>query len=252
MRVTHYAVFLLAMLIPSAFAQSLTGTWEASFVGGTPGSAKPIRVDFDLFVNANLLTGTAYMSSWGMSDVSDGKLDGDHFSFTAIRSYPPAGGVTRVAFEGTFDGTVTNLTMMERDRAHPMKVERVESKVVAPVSVNASAEDVTGTWKAWWVGRIGDRPKMISDVSFDFKLEGTVLSGTAHLDHWPGDAPITDGRFEAGHFSFIAIGKLPSSSGLPKLKFEGTIHGKEMKLMLIHEDASPQRRRELPMDAKKL
>ena len=244
--------FLLAMAISPAIANDLAGTWEASFAGDTPGAEKPASIGFDLYVTGDKLAGMAFMGAWGVSYIFDGKMDGDHFSFTVERRTPPPGGPFKVAFAGSVEGKRMNLTMTD-GAAHAMTVERVESKVVAPVSVNATAEDVTGSWKAWWVGRIGDRPKMIAEMTFDFQLDGNTLTGVAHLDTWPGGCPITEGRFEAGHFSFTALGQRPSSSGLPVFKFEGTIHGKEMKLVMVQEDRfTADKPKELPMDARKL
>jgi hypothetical protein len=96
-----------------------------------------------------------------------------------------------------------------------------------------AAGDITGTWKVVFTGPKGPQPKMFNEVILKLNIEGDQVSGMAHMGGWPGDAPITDGKIEGDHFSFTAIGKLPSSSGFPKAVFAGTLHGNEMKLTMI-------------------
>lgn len=105
----------------------------------------------------------------------------------------------------------------------------------------ASAADVTGSWKAVFIGPMGNRPKMVSKIVFDLKADGKTLTGMARAGYWPGDAPIEDGKIDGDRFSFTVIGKSPwqsggpqgTASGYPRLKFTGTISGNEMKLSLI-------------------
>ncbi len=59
---------------------------------------------------------------------------------------------------------------------------------------------------------------MIKDVAFDFRVDGKSLKGSAHLDVWPGDAAITDGTIEGDRISFTVVGKIPSTTGLPKFR----------------------------------
>jgi hypothetical protein len=242
MKAAPWVLILLATLDATASASNLNGTWRAWFVGGTSEIPKPSReIFFDFAASDDKLTGMAYMGS--VASISEGKIDGDRFSFT----------VDGTTFAGTVEGKRITLST----DARLMRGEKVESKVVAPVSVNATAADVTGTWKAWFVGPMGDRPKMFSEIIFDFKVDGSGLTGNAHMGNWPGDAFISDGRFEAGHFSFTATGRMPSSSGVPKFRIEGTIHGNEMKVTMTNASdreggglvrSGP----ELPMDGRKL
>jgi hypothetical protein len=90
----------------------------------------------------------------------------------------------------------------------------------------------TGTWKAVFVGPLGQRPKMFNEVVFDLQANGNNLTGTALMGSWPGLAPISDGVIDGDHFSFTAVGKLRSSSGYPKMGFDGRIHGDEMTLIM--------------------
>jgi hypothetical protein len=44
--------------------------------------------------------------------------------------------------------------------------------------------------------------------------------------------PISDGKIDGDRISFTTIGKLGSSSGYPKMRFEGTLNGREMRLTM--------------------
>ena len=83
-------------------------------------------------------------------------------------------------------------------------------------SAHNNTDKFEGNWKAWFVNlNDSQRPHMIKDISFDFRADGKQLKGTAHLDNWPGDAPITDGTMEDYRVSFTVIGTRASSTGLP-------------------------------------
>jgi hypothetical protein len=73
---------------------------------------------------------------------------------------------------------------------------------------------------------------MFSDVVYDLKVDGDKVTGTALMARWPGLCPVSDGKIKGDHFSMTAIGEIWSSSGYPKMDFDGTIHGDEMTLTL--------------------
>ena len=105
--------------------------------------------------------------------------------------------------------------------------------VAAPQRAAIDTSTVDGTWKAWFVNPADPkRPHMIKEIAFDFLVDGETLKGTAHLDVWPGDAAITDGTIEEDRISFTVVGKIPSTTGLPKFKFKGTIRENNMKLFM--------------------
>lgn len=111
----------------------------------------------------------------------------------------------------------------------------------ATLAVNASAADISGTWKAWFVGDVDARPRFFSEAVLNVKVDGNKLSGTAHMGNWPGVAPISDGKIDGDKFSFTAIGKFPwtrnasgtVTTGYPRLRFAGTVQGNEMTLTMI-------------------
>jgi len=221
-------LILLAGLTP-AFAADLNGTWYIWFAGDVP---SPDHNDkgFDLTVRGDNVIGQAYLGKWGGFPGYPARSTG-HFSFTGT-----------IRFEGAVNGKQLKITAFDPD-PREMEGMKVESTVTGPVSVNASDKDVTGKWESWFVGPIGIRHKTFSEVTLDLALKGSVLTGTAHVGGWPGDANLSEGRFEGGHFSFTAIGQLPSSDGYPRFQFEGTIHGKELKLTMDGNN---------PLDGKKL
>lgn len=224
---------LTILLARCAFGDGLTGTWEGTFA-----DAEKSYAGFDLNVSGNQVTGEAYLSGWPFARVADGRIEGNRFSFT----------VNHVAFEGGIDGDTIFLAPNRRD-PFAATLQRTRSHVTGPISSEATAKDLEGKWKARWTGRIGDRPKMIANMSFDFSTEGSILTGIAHMSGWPGDCPITNVKIGNGRISFTATGRDPSSTGIPVMHFEGEVHGNELKLTMRHQIFGADNGLELPLDA---
>src|SRR5882672_5118033 len=68
--------------------------------------------------------------------------------------------------------------------------------LLATLALSASANDISGTWKVWFVGPIDERPKMVSEMTFDLTVDGDKVTGMAHMANWPGDAPISEGKID--------------------------------------------------------
>jgi hypothetical protein len=121
-----------------------------------------------------------------------------------------------------------------------MKWMRLAVVLSAAVFLNAAANDFSGTWKAVFTGPIEERPKMVSEMVFNFKVDGSKVTGTAHMAAWPGDAEISNGKIDGDRITFTVIGKLPwtagsggvITSGYPKLVFDGSLDGGGMDLKL--------------------
>lgn len=101
------------------------------------------------------------------------------------------------------------------------------------------AADVTGTWKAWFVGPWEERPKMVSEMTFDLKIEGDKVTGMAHMADWPGNAPITEGKVNGKVITFTVIGtsswragSTRQTSGYPHLEFTWKLEGTEAQATL--------------------
>ena len=76
---------------------------------------------------------------------------------------------------------VMTLTRVDGARQQTATLYRTESQATAPVSVDAAPGELAGKWTAHWVGRIGERPKMIGHIDFDFPgdWEFTQRNGAA-------------------------------------------------------------------------
>ena len=106
--------------------------------------------------------------------------------------------------------------------------------------LNASALDVTGTWRVTVVG--GLSTKTIAQALLELKVDGDRLTGIAHIgnednSYYPGTAPISDGKVDGGHISFTVIGEHAASSGLPIMKFAGAIYGDKLELTMSLSDS---------------
>lgn len=225
--------FLTILLASCAFGAGLAGTWEGTFA-----DAQKSYAGFDLDVSGNQVKGEAYLSGWGFSYVADGRVEGNRFSFT----------VNQVAFEGTIEGDTMSLASSGR-AAYAATLQRTVSHVTGPISAGATAKDLEGEWKTHWTGRIGNRPKMIGSMRFDFRIEENRLTGIAHAGNWPGDCLITDVQVQGGRISFTATGQVPSSTGIPVMRFEGEVHGKALKLTMRHQIFGAENGVGLPLDA---
>lgn len=109
------------------------------------------------------------------------------------------------------------------------------------VALSAPAAELTGTWRAHFTGPLGDRPKMVSEITLELKAADGKLTGTALMGAWPGEAPLIDTSIEGDRVKFTAIGESPwwqkssmgEASGLPKLTFTGTVEGDSMDITLV-------------------
>ena len=66
----------------------------------------------------------------------------------------------------------------------------------------------------------------------DLKVNGNVVTGTAIIGPWPGEAPISDGKIEGNHITFTATGHLGSTTGIPTCQFGVTIQDDEMHVVM--------------------
>jgi hypothetical protein len=104
----------------------------------------------------------------------------------------------------------------------------------------ASAEEVSGSWKAWFVGE--KRVKTPGEMTFELKVDGSKVTGMAHMPNWPGDAEITGAKLAGNRLSFTVTGNSPwwssgpggeKSSGYPKIEFEWQLKGSEADIKLV-------------------
>ena len=105
--------------------------------------------------------------------------------------------------------------------------------VLAAVTM-AWAADVSGKWVAQVPGRDGQT----REQTFNFKVEGGKLTGTA--SGMQGDAPIADGKVNGDEISFTQTFSFNGND--VKLVYKGKVSGDEIKFTRSREgsDRPPQ------------
>ncbi len=78
--------------------------------------------------------------------------------------------------------------------------------------------DITGKWKAQAQG---------SDITLDFKVNGTTLTGTIENSQMPGPVEIKDGKIDGDNVSFTILRKFGETE--MKIVWKGTVAGQEIK-----------------------
>src|SRR5688572_26322393 len=131
MRVVRIATLLIfSILLVDLAAQSTpAGRWRAVFVDPARGMATFNEVILVLKADGDALTGTAEMDPWpGLAAITNGKIDGDSFSFTWTATRPSSGGIPHVTFTGTVDGDRMKLTMISDGGTMEMRGERLPNR----------------------------------------------------------------------------------------------------------------------------
>jgi hypothetical protein len=100
--------------------------------------------------------------------------------------------------------------------------------LLASLTLNAASADFSGTWNVVYAGSPRTAPITVGSILLDLKVDGNVVTGTAHIGPWPGVAPIADGKIDGGHLTFTATGTLDSTTGIPTCKFDVVVHHDEM------------------------
>jgi hypothetical protein len=147
-----------------------------------------------------------------------------------------------------------------------MTRSRIALAVLVLLSLALSAQpaaDPVGNWKAVFTGPIGPRPKMVAEITFSIRSTPDGLKGAARASNWPGELEVSDIKFAGNRLSFTGTGSKGWSTGIggvvthhccPRLKFDGTIDGDVMTLMLnwgSTENDDPLKP-PLPMEAKRV
>ena len=106
----------------------------------------------------------------------------------------------------------------------------MKSKVIAVAATvllaatTAWAADVSGKWTAKVPGAQGQGE---SDVTFNFKVNGTDLTGTINNSQQPGDVEIKDGKVSGDDVSFTLNRKIGENE--LKVLWKGKVSGDEIK-----------------------
>ena len=101
-----------------------------------------------------------------------------------------------------------------------MKSKIVTIAIVVMLALAASlwAADVTGKWTAQAQG---------SDITMNFKVDGTTLTGTLDNSQMPGAIDIKDGKIDGDNISFTILRKMGETE--MKITWKGKVAGDEIK-----------------------
>ena len=95
------------------------------------------------------------------------------------------------------------------------------------------AADVTGIWAGQMPGRRGDN----EDVAFQFKLNGTTITGKMFGDEF--DLPVEEASVSADQIKFTITTTNYYSGNKVKMMFTGTIKGNEIELTRTRAGGPP-------------
>jgi hypothetical protein len=104
-------VFLVALVL-SASDSNIAGNWNARFTGGV-GYTTVADADLQFKVDGENLTGVVRVGNGfpGKAPISEGKINGDHISFTAIGKNTAMGAIITMKFTGIVHGDELDLAM---------------------------------------------------------------------------------------------------------------------------------------------
>ena len=101
----------------------------------------------------------------------------------------------------------------------------VVAVLIAAGLVCAYAADITGKWNAEFDSQVGPQKYV-----FDFKVEGTTLTGKAisNIGGMEATTDITEGKIEGNSITFV---ENLDYQGMPlRIAYKGTVSGDEIKL----------------------
>jgi len=117
----------LLLLAGVALAAAIDGKWVSVRKMERDGQAFTITQTLDLKADGAKLTGTITMAFGDMeprtSDIKDGKIDGNKFSFSTVFSTP--NGDFKTVYEGTVEGdTLKGTAAREGGQSRPFEAQR--------------------------------------------------------------------------------------------------------------------------------
>ena len=96
-------------------------------------------------------------------------------------------------------------------------------------AVSGYAADIDGKWKGQLPGRDGT----MREISFDFKANGTSLSGS--MQGFRGEVPISEGKIENGAIQFKVALTMGGSAMV--MNYQGILSGSELKMKMASENS---------------
>jgi hypothetical protein len=120
-------ISLVLLLAASVFAGPIDGKWVSERKMERDGQSMTIVQTFDLKADGTKLTGTFAMKFGEMelpsSQIKDGKIEGNKFSFTTVMSTP--NGDMKVNYTGSVDGdTIKGNAEREGGQARPFEAKK--------------------------------------------------------------------------------------------------------------------------------
>ena len=101
--------------------------------------------------------------------------------------------------------------------------------LVALMAFYAQAADIDGKWKGQLPGRDGN----IREIAFDFKADGTTLSGS--MKGFREDVPITDGKISGSEIQFKVSMKIGGSAFA--ISYQGVLADADLKMKMANENS---------------
>jgi hypothetical protein len=127
---TYLSIFIASVLFAGlALGAAIDGKWVSERKMNRNGNEMTIVQTFDLKSDGAKLTGTTSMAMGTMeprtSEIKDGKLDGNKFSFKTVMTTPNGEMVS--VYEGTVEGDALKGTMMReggQGQARPFEAKK--------------------------------------------------------------------------------------------------------------------------------
>jgi hypothetical protein len=105
--------------------------------------------------------------------------------------------------------------------------------LAALTAIAVSAADLTGIWTGQMAGRRGDK----EDVAFQFKMNGTALTGKMFGDEF--DLALEEGSVSDDQIKFVVTTTNYYSGNQQKALYTGTIKGNEIEFTRTRAGAPP-------------
>jgi hypothetical protein len=217
------AFFSFLVLLPTASATDVTGTWKGSF----DFEGAPVAVTFHLTATGNAVTGTVLLPQRAAVEIHDGRMAGDTITFWAYADYE--GRTYKLVYLGKISAGQIEFTFGTEDGGWGAAVTARKSEEPAAVP-GAGSTDVTGTWKGSF-----DFEGAGVAVTFHLKSAGDTVTGTVEgLPTTP--AEIHDGKVDGDTVTFWVNTDYQGQTY--KLVFKGKVSADGIKFSFGTEEKS--------------
>ena len=127
MKAVTFSMIVVLLLAGTALGAGIDGKWVSERTFERDGQSFKMTQTFDLKSDGDKLTGTVSMAFGDReprtSEIKDGKIDGNKFSFKTVFSTP--NGEFTTTYEGTVEGdTLKGTTSREGGEGRPFEAKR--------------------------------------------------------------------------------------------------------------------------------